>query len=59
MLKGLQGKTYEELLRSLVLFPMGKKRLRGDLTEVFNILIRGSGGAGANLFSLCSGTEVK
>lgn len=54
MVKCLQGKTYEELLTSLGLFTLKKRRLRGDLlTEVFNILIRGSRGASADLFSPC------
>lgn len=57
-MKGLHGKTQEMLLRSLGLFTPEKK-LRGDLTEVLNILIKGSGGAGADLFSLCSVTELK
>ena len=52
MVKGLEGKTYEEQLRSLGLFSLEKKRLRGDLIVVFSFLTRGSGGAGADLYSL-------
>ena len=52
MVKGLEGKTYEERLRSVGLFSLEKRRLRGDLIAVHSFLTRGSGGAGANLFSL-------
>ena len=52
MVKGLEGKTYEERLRSLGLFSLEKRRLRGDLIEVYSFVARGNGGAGANLFSL-------
>ena len=50
MVQGLEGKTCEERLKSL--FSLGKRRLRGDLLAVYSFLTRGSGGAGANLFSL-------
>ena len=49
--KGLEGKTYEERLRSLGLFSLEKRRLTGGLVTVYSFLTRGSGGAGTALFS--------
>lgn len=46
--KGLEGKPYKERLRALC---SPWRRLRGDLTAVFNILRRGRGGAGTDLIS--------
>lgn len=50
MVKGLEGKPYEDWLRALGLFSW--RRLRSDLTGIFNILLRDSRGAGTNLFTL-------
>ena len=52
MVKGIEGKMCEEWLRSLGLFSLEKRRLRGDLIAAYNFLTMGSGGAGADLFSL-------
>uniref|UniRef100_A0A8B9C431 Reverse transcriptase domain-containing protein n=1 Tax=Anser brachyrhynchus TaxID=132585 RepID=A0A8B9C431_9AVES len=49
--KGLEGKTYEEWLRSLGLFSLEKGGLRGDLIAVYSFLARGSGETG-DLFSV-------
>ena len=59
MMKGLEGKTYEELLKSLGLFCLEKRRLRRDLIMVFNFLMRGSRGAGADLFSLVNSGRTR
>uniref|UniRef100_A0A493TQ48 Reverse transcriptase domain-containing protein n=1 Tax=Anas platyrhynchos platyrhynchos TaxID=8840 RepID=A0A493TQ48_ANAPP len=52
MVKGLEGKPYEERLRSLGLFSLGMGRLRGDLIAVYSFLAWGSAEAGADLFSV-------
>ncbi|KAJ7418847.1 cd99 antigen-like [Willisornis vidua] len=52
MVKGPEGKPYEEWLRSFCLFSLEKRRLRGDLIAVYNFLVRRRGGAGTDLFSV-------
>ena len=44
MVKGLEGKTNEEQLRSLGLFSLEKKRLRGDLVSVYSFTQGGAKG---------------
>ncbi|KAJ7409717.1 hypothetical protein WISP_112912 [Willisornis vidua] len=52
MVKGLEGKPYEEWLRSLTLFGLEKRRMRVDLIMVYSFLMRGSREAGIDLFSV-------
>ncbi|KAJ7397462.1 hypothetical protein BTVI_135274 [Pitangus sulphuratus] len=52
VVKGLEGKPYEEQLRSLGLFSLEKRRLKGDFIAVYNFLVRGREGVGTDLFSV-------
>ncbi|KAK4826420.1 hypothetical protein QYF61_008953 [Mycteria americana] len=58
MVKGLEGKTYEEQLRSLGLFSLEKRRLTGALIAVYTFLKAGSRGGGADLLSLVTSNRT-
>ena len=46
MIRGQQGKPYEERLRDLNLFSLHKRRLRGDLVACYKLVRGGSAGIG-------------
>lgn len=59
MAKGLEGKTYEEPLRSPGLLSLQKSRLRGALVAVYTFVTGGSGVGGADLLFVVSSERTR
>jgi len=59
MVKGPEGLSHEEQLRTFVLSSLEKRRLRGDLIALHSILRRGHGEGGAELFFLVSSDRLR
>lgn len=59
MVKAVKGKTYRECLRSLGLFSLDKRRLRGDLISAYNFLSGGKGEGGVALLCLVTSKGMR